>query len=113
MTAKVQVVVALMGKVLAVVVKFQTLLARKKTDGETDESSSEAEGSDAESGSSSSESDDEILTKATPPTKKTPGSNPNTSQMLSLPDLDSKDSEEEQKIQQCRDALFLEKKFGE
>ena len=45
--------------------------------------------------------------------KKTPGNNPNTSQMLSLPDLDSKDSEEEWKIQWCRDAHLLDEKFGE
>ena len=45
--------------------------------------------------------------------KETPGSNPNTCQMLSLPDLDSKESEEEWKIQWCRDACLLDKKFGE
>ena len=80
------------------------------SDGETDESNSEAEGSDAKSSSSSLESDDEIPTKATPPMKKTPGSNPNTSQMLSLPDLDSKDSK--WKIKWHRDAHLLDEKFG-
>ena len=43
--------------------------------------------------------DDESPTKATPPMKKTPGRNPNTSQILSLPDMDWKDLKEEQKIQ--------------
>ena len=37
-------------------------------------------------------------TKATPPARKTSGSNPNTSQILSLPDLDSKDPKEEWKF---------------
>ena len=37
---------------------------------------------------------------------------PNTSQTLSLPDLDSKDFEEEWKIQRHRDACLLDKKFG-
>ena len=82
------------------------------SDRETDESSSEAEESDTESSSSSSESDDETLTKATPSAKKIPGSNPNTSQMLSLPNLDSKDLKEEWKIQWCRDACLLDEKFG-
>ena len=44
--------------------------------------------------------------------KKTPGSNPNTSQMLSLPNLDSKDLKEEWKIQQHKDAHLLDEKFG-
>ena len=110
-TAKAQMVAALMGKVLVAAAKFQMLMARKKTpDGETNESSSEAEGSDTESSSSSSESDDEILTKATQPVKKAPGSNPNTSQMLSLPDLDGKDSK--WKIQRCRNAHLLDEKSG-
>ena len=72
--------------------------------GEAEESSSEAEGSDAESGSSSSETDGEIPTrvatwaketKGSTPMKETKGGNPNSPQMLSLPDLDSKDTEEE------------------
>ena len=69
------------------------------SDGETDESGSETEESDTESCSSSSEADDESLTKAIPPTKRTSGSNPNISQTLSLPDVDSKDLKEEWKIQ--------------
>ena len=84
----------------------------KDSDGEMDESSSVTEESDTDSSSSSSDSDDETLTKATPPVKKTSGSNPNTSQMLSLPDLDSKDLEEQQKTQQCKDAHLLDGKFG-
>ena len=84
----------------------------KDCDGETNESNSETEESDAESSSSSSESDDETLTKATPSTKKTPESNPNTSQMLSLPDLDSKDLMEKWKIQWHRDDCLLDEKFG-
>ena len=75
----------------------------ENADWETDESSSEAEESETESSSSSSESDDETLTKASPSMKKTPGSNPNTSQTLSLPNLDSKDLEEEWKIQWCKE----------
>ena len=82
------------------------------SDGETNESSSETEESDVESSSSSSESNDETLTKATLPMKKTPGSNPNTSQMLSLPNLDSKDLKEEWKIQRHKDAHLLGEKFG-
>ena len=82
------------------------------SDGETDESGSETEESDTESSSSSSESDDETPTKATLPTKETPGSIPNTSQTLSLPDLDSKDLKEEWKIQRCKYAHLLDEKFG-
>ena len=82
------------------------------SDGETNEFNSEAEESGAEHISSSSESNDEIPTKAAPSMKKTPGSNPNTSQMLSLPDLDSKDFEKEWKIQRCKDAHLLDEKFG-
>ena len=84
----------------------------KDSDGETDESSSETEESDAETSSSSSESDDETPTKATLPAKKTSGSNTNTSQTLSLPDLDSKNLEEEWKIQRRKDVHLLDEKFG-
>ena len=84
----------------------------ENSDGETDESSSATEESDAESRSSSSESDDETLTKATLPAKKTSGSNPNTSQMLLLPNLDSKDLEEEWKIQWHKDAHLLDEIFS-
>ena len=82
------------------------------SDREIYESDSETEESDSESSSSSSESNDETLTKATLPVKKTSGSNPNISQMLSLPDLDRKDLKEERKIQQCKDAHLLDEKFG-
>ena len=44
--------------------------------------------------------------------RKTRGSNPNTSQTLSLPDLERKDSEEEQKIQWHKDAHLMDKNFG-
>ena len=62
MTAKAQ-VAALTEKVLAVMGKFQMMMARKKTLRETDESSSEAEESDAESSFSSSESNCHDLEK--------------------------------------------------
>ena len=86
------------------------------------ESNSKAEGSDAESDSSSSETDGEIPTRAATPAKETKGGtlmkeakggNPNSSQTLSLPDLDSKDTEEEWKVQQCKDAQLLDRNFGE
>ena len=76
-------------------------------------SSSEAEGLDAECGSSSLETDGEIPTRVATPMKKTKGGNPNSSQMLSLPDLNSKDTEEEQKIQRCKDAQLLDKNLDE
>ena len=81
-------------------------------DGEAKESTSEAEGSDAESSSSSSETDGEIPTRVANPIKETKGGNPNSSQMLSLPDLSSKDTEEEWKVQQCKDARLLNRNFG-
>ena len=62
-----QAAAALTGKVLLAAI-FQMFFARRNTDWEADESSSEAEGSDAARGSS--ESDDEILTRASPPMKK-------------------------------------------
>ena len=77
------------------------------------ESNSKAEGSDAEStGPSSSKTDEEILTRVATPTKETKGGNPNSSQMLSLPDLSSKDTKEEQKVQQHKDAWLLNRKFS-
>ena len=86
-------------------------------------SSSEAEGSDIKSSSSFLETDGEILTRVATPvketkggtlTKETKGGNPNSSQMLSLPDLDSKDTVEEWKVQQQhKDAWLLDKNFGE
>ena len=85
------------------------------------ESNSKAEGSDAESSSSSLETDGEIPTRVATPVKETKGGtpmkeakggNPNSSQMLSLPDLDSKDTEEEWKVQWCKDAQFLDRNFG-
>ena len=48
----------------------------------------------------------------TPPVKKAPEVNLNTSQMLSLSDLDNKDLKEEQKTKQRRDAHLLDKDFG-
>ena len=78
------------------------------------QSNSEAKGSDAEGGSSSLKSDNsEIPTKTTPSTKGVCCSNPNTSQILSLPELDSKNFEEDQKVQWCTDAHLLDKDFGE
>ena len=76
-------------------------------------SSSEAEGSDTECGSSSSETAGQIPTRAATPMKETKGGNPNSSQMLSLPDLNSKDTEEEWKVQWCKDAWLLDRNFGE
>ena len=91
-------------------------------DGEAKGPSSEAEGSDAEGGSSSSETDVEIPNSVTTPVKETKGGtpmkevkggNPNSSQMLSLPDLDSKETEKEWKVQWHKDAQLLDRKFGE
>ena len=91
-------------------------------DGEAEGSSSKAEGSDAEGGSSSLETDGEIPTRAATPVEETKGGtlmkeakggNPNSSQMLLLPDLDSKDTEEEWKVQWCKDAWLLDKNFNE
>ena len=83
------------------------------SDNEDEGSGSEMEGSDAGGGSSPSKSDHaESPPKASPPAKKGPEVNLNTSQTLSLPDLDSKDSEEERKTNWCRDARLLEKDFG-
>ena len=87
-----------------------------------EEPSSEAEGSDTESSSSSSENDGEILTRVATPVKETKGGtlmkvtkggNPNSSQMLSLLDLNSKDTVEEWKVQRHKDAQLLDKNFGE
>ena len=58
-------------------------------------SGSEAEVSGSESSSSSSESEVEV--KKAHPNRKTVENDPNTSQSISLPELDSKDSEEERK----------------
>ena len=56
------------------------------------------EESDAEGSNSPSKCDHaESLPEASPPAKKAQEVNLNTSQMLSQPDLDSKDSLEEQK----------------
>ena len=69
----------------------QTMKARGLSDSET-------EGSDTGGSNSPSKSDHtESPPKASPPAKKALEVNLNTSQMLSLPDLDSKDSEEEWK----------------
>ena len=68
------------------------------SDNEGKGSGNEMEGSDAGDSSSPSPSDHaESPPEASPPVKKAPEVNLNTSQMLSLPDLDSKDLEEEQK----------------
>ena len=45
--------------------------------------------------------------------KKTKGGNPNSPQMFSLPDLDSKDTEEEWKVQWHKDTWLQDKNFGE
>ena len=83
------------------------------SDNEGKGSGSEMEGSDAGGNSSPSESDHaESPSKTSPPAKKAPEVNLNTSKMLLLPDLDSKDSEEEQKTKQHRDAHLLDKDFG-
>ena len=83
-------------------------------DNEGEGSDSEAEESDTGGSDSPSKSDHTgSPPKASPPVKKkAPKANLNTSQMLSLPDLDSKDLEEEQKAQQCRDACLLDKGFS-
>ena len=81
----------------------------------------EAEGSDAECSSSSSETDCEIPTRAATlaketkggtPMKEAKGGNPNSSQTLSLAYLDSKDTEEEWKLQQHKDAQLLDRNFS-
>ena len=91
-------------------------------DGGAKKSNSEAEGSDAESSSNSLETDGEIPTRAATQANETKGGtlmkeakggNPNSSQTLSLPDLDSKDSEEQWKVQWCKDAQLLDRNFGE
>ena len=70
-------------------------------DNEDEGSGSETERSDAGGGNSPSKSDHaESPPKASQPAKKAPEVNLNTSQMLSLPDLDSMDLEEEWKIKQ-------------
>ena len=82
-------------------------------DNEGEGSGSETEESDARGGNSPFESDhDESPPKASPPVRKAPEVNLNTSQMLSLPDLDSKNLEEEWKAKWCRDACLLDKYFG-
>ena len=76
-------------------------------------SSSKAEGSGAECSSSSLKTDGEIPTRAATPTKETKGGNPNSSRTLSLPNLNSKDTEEEWKVQWHKDARLLDRNFGE
>ena len=44
--------------------------------------------------------------------KEAKGGNPNSSQTLSLADLNSKDTEEEWKVQQCKVARLLDRNFG-
>ena len=82
------------------------------SDRETDETSTKAEQSDSGDSSSSLESD-EHQTIAAPPIRKTQKRNCNTSQTLSLPNLDGKASEEDRRVQQCKDACLLDKNFGE
>ena len=86
------------------------------------ESNTKAEGSYVESGFSFSETDGEIRpraatlgmeTKGGTPMKEAKGGNPNSSQTFSLPDLDSKDTEEEWKVQWCKDAQLLDRNFSE
>ena len=74
---------------------------------------SEVEGSDTGGGSSPSKSDHtESPPKVSSPVKKALEVNLNTSQMLSLPDLDSKDSEEKWKAKWHQDAHLLDTNFG-
>ena len=83
------------------------------SDNEGKATDSEVEGSDAGGSNSPSKSDHtESPPKAFPPAKKALEVNLNTSQTLSLPDLDSKDSEEEWKAKQCLDAHLLDTNFG-
>ena len=88
---------------------------------ETNGTHSGTEESDSESCSSSSESDGEILVQAASLAKETKGGtsmkdikmgNPNSSQVPSLPDANNKDTEEEEKVQQCKDAWLLDKNFS-
>ena len=51
-------------------------------------------------------------TKGGTPMKEAKGGNPSSSQMLSLPDLDSKDTGEEWNVQQHKDAWLLDRNFG-
>ena len=91
-------------------------------DEETEGTSSETEESDSESNSSSSESDIEIPAQTAPPAKETKEDpsmtetktgNPNSSQTLSLPEVDNKDTEEEWKGQRHKDTQLLDKNFSE
>ena len=82
------------------------------SDNEGEGSDSEAEGSDTRGSSCPSKSDHaKSLPKASSPVKKAPEVNLNASQMLSLLDLDSKDSEEEWRAKQCQDAHLLDTNF--
>ena len=83
------------------------------SDNEGEGSDSEAEGSDAGGSSCPSKSDHtESPLKASSSVKKAPEVNLNASQMLSLPDLDSKDSVEEWRAMWHRDACLLDTNFG-
>ena len=85
------------------------------------ESSSDTDESSSQSSHSSSEADGEILACVVSPAKETQGdtsvkedkaNDPKSSCPPSPPDADHKDSEEEQKCQQCKDARLLDKNFG-
>ena len=79
------------------------------SDSEGEGSDSEVEGSDTGGGNSPSKSNHaESPPKVSPPAKKALEVNLNTSQTLSLPDLDSKDSKEEWKAKWCQDACLLD-----
>ena len=77
---------------------------------EVEESCSEAEESGSKSSSSSSKS--EAMTKKAQPDRKTSEPEPNASQPISLPEPDSKDSEEEQKTNHCSFAHCMDADFG-
>ena len=87
-------------------------------DEETEGTSRETEESDSESSSSYSKTHGEIPAQPTSLVKKTKGGtsmketkigNPNSSQTPSLPNFNSKDTEEEQKVQRHKDAQLLDK----
>ena len=83
------------------------------SDNEGEGSDSEAEESDAGGSSCPSESDHTgSPPKASSPAKKAQKVNLNTSQTLSLPDLDSKDCEEAWRAKQHQDAHLLDTNYG-
>ena len=120
---KAQMAEGLTVKALVVMVSLQMWLTQRKTMmGKPKDSAVRLKESDVEGGSSSSETDGEIPTRAATLVKETKGGtlmkearggNPSSCQTLSLPNLDSKDTEEEWKVQQHKDAPLLDRNFGE